>query len=159
MRTGQSFTSRRRTDWLPMGMPASASLRQASRASAVISFGWLKCVLTYRGWYFLSMFTRSSVMRMGMTTGVRVPMRMISRWGISRRRLMMLSSFASERVRGSPPEMMTSRMTGVFRMYSMAFSMFSSFIAASSSPTRRRRVQWRQFIEQMCVTRRRARSG
>ena len=35
----------------------------------------------------------------------------------------------------------------------------SSGMSTSSSPTSRRRVQWRQFMEQMFVTRRRTRSG
>ena len=46
MISGQSLMSRSSTLWLPSGMPASASLAQASRASAVISLAWLKWVFT-----------------------------------------------------------------------------------------------------------------
>ena len=38
----QSFTPRKRTVWLPSGMPASASIAQARCESAVSSAGWLK---------------------------------------------------------------------------------------------------------------------
>ena len=59
-------------------MPASASRSQAARASGVSSLGWLKWVLTNSGWYRFSIAHSSSSMRMGSTTGTRVPMRMIS---------------------------------------------------------------------------------
>ena len=47
------FTPRSSTVWLPTGMPASASCSHAARACGVSSLGWLKCVLTNSGWYFL----------------------------------------------------------------------------------------------------------
>jgi hypothetical protein len=53
---------------------------------------------------------------MGSTTGTRVPMRMISTCGMARTAAMISSSRSVERVRGSPPEISTSRMAGVRRM-------------------------------------------
>ena len=55
-------------------------------------------------------------MRIGSTTGTRVPMRTISTCGIARSALMISSRRAVESVSGSPPEMSTSRMAGVRRM-------------------------------------------
>jgi hypothetical protein len=72
---------------------------------------------------------------------------------------MMLSSISSVSTSGSPPEISTSRTSGVRRMYSMALSMLAEDMWTSSKPTRRRRVQWRQFMEQMLVTSSSTRSG
>ncbi len=109
MTLAQSLMSRRSTVWLPRLMPASASMAQARWLSAVISLGWLKWVLRYSGWYFLSIAHSSGVMRCGQTTGMREPMRMISTWSMARTRSMMASSCSSLSTSGSPPLMSTSR--------------------------------------------------
>ena len=137
----QSFTPASSTDWLPRGTPASARRAQASAASLVISFGWLKWVLSHTGWYFLSMAHSLGVIRWGHTTGVREPSRMISTWGISRRRKMMYSSISSEIISTSPPDRRTSRTVGVLRMYSMHLSICSTGTLVSCWPAKRRRVQ------------------
>ena len=117
MTTAQSLMPFSSTDWFPVGMPASASRSIASRAFGCwTSKGWLKWVLSQMGWYFRSMFTSSGVMRCGSTTGMRVPMRMISTCGIARRFLMTYSSRRSGTASGSPPEIRTSRISGCARM-------------------------------------------
>ncbi len=86
IRAQQSLTPRRSTLWFPRGIPALAMSRSAGSDSGVNSFGTLKCVLTKTGWYLLSISTRAGVMRCGMVTGTRVPMRMTSTDGASLRR-------------------------------------------------------------------------
>ena len=94
-------------------MPARVSRSQASASSLVISLGWLTWMFSHSGWYFCSMSHNSAVTRMGMKTGTREPMRMISMCGISRRRLSSSSSSLGASTSGSPPESSTSRTCGV----------------------------------------------
>ena len=112
MISGSSLIPRSRTDWLPIGIPASARRPQASWACGVSSAGWLKCVLTYSGWYLRSIATNSSVTRMGSTTGTRVPIRTMSTDGTDRRAERTCSRCFVLMVNGSPPETITSRTSG-----------------------------------------------
>ena len=95
------------------------------------------------GWYFFTISQNSGVMRAGRCDVMRLPRRMISTCGISRSFWKMYSSRRSESIIGSPPDMMTSRISGCSRMYSNAESYWLSGIF-SGSPTLRRRVQKRQ---------------
>jgi hypothetical protein len=113
---GQSFTPFRSTDWFPMGTPALASLSHAALDSGVISFGWLKWVFSQTGGYFSRMRQSLSVMRCGMTTGVRVPKRTISRCGMLEASDRSHSIVSSSTVKGSPPVKRRSLKVGVFRM-------------------------------------------
>ena len=60
----------------------------------------------------LDILIKAGVMRMGSTTGVRVPRRMISIWGIDLNDLSIRSRLASLIIKGSPPETTTSRISG-----------------------------------------------
>jgi hypothetical protein len=62
------------------------------------------------------MSQNSGVTRMGMKTGTREPMRMISTWGMARRRPRIMSSSLGASTIGSPPESSTSRICGVRSM-------------------------------------------
>ena len=53
------------------------------------------------------------------------------------------------RTSGSPPLIITSRTSGERSMYLMALSISVWADESSVPPTRRRRVQWRQYIEHM----------
>ncbi len=123
------------------------------------SFGWLKCVLKYSGWYLRSISTSSGVMRCGQTTGMREPMRMISTWSMARTRAMISSSCSSASTSGSPPLMSTSRTSVARSMYLMALSISAWATMSSLPPTSRRRVQWRQYMLHISVTTKRTRSG
>ena len=85
----------------------------------------------------------SGVIRSGKWQGTRLPIRMISICWIDRSRLRMASSRRSESIRGSPPDMMTSRISGWASRYWKADSNWDIGIF-SGSPTFRRRVQKRQ---------------
>ncbi len=74
----QSFTPARRTDWLPSGTPARASVSQARASSGVISSGWLTWMFIQTGWYLASISPSSSSIRWGRKTGTREPIRTIS---------------------------------------------------------------------------------
>ena len=98
-------------------------------------------------------------MRCGQTTGMREPMRMISTWSMARTRSRMLSSCSSESTSGSPPLISTSRTSVARSMYSMALSISVLATMSSVPPTRRRRVQWRQYMLHISVTTKSTRSG
>ena len=114
----QSLTPARSTDWLPSGIPRGDSLSQARASSGVISLGWLTWMFSQSGWYLASISHSSSSMRWGMNTGTRDPIRTISTCGISRRPRSADSSSLGASVSRSPPEISTSRICGLLRMYS-----------------------------------------
>jgi hypothetical protein len=123
-------------------MPASASMPRPFTAAGVSSSGWLKCVLIQSGWNVRSMLVSSGVIRSGRWHGTRLPIRMISRCGMARSRVRMASSRRSLSSSGSPPDMITSRIS-VCSSRSQALSNCDIGIF-SGSPTFRRRVQKRQ---------------
>ncbi len=92
------------------GTPASRILSQARADSDVSSRGWLNCVMTHSGRFLLRTLQREAVILMGITEGTRLPMRSTSTWGTDLKDLRRWSMTSSWRIRGSPPERMTSRM-------------------------------------------------
>ncbi len=84
---------------------------------------------------------------------------MISTWSMARTRAMMSSSWSSLSTKGSPPLMSTSRTSVARSMYLIALSICSRATMSSVPPTRRRRVQWRQYMLHISVTTKSTRSG
>ena len=68
------------------------------------------------------MLASPGVMRMGRVTGVRVPMRMSSTWGMSATLFRMRSRGPSPMASGSPPVTRTSLMAGCLLIHSTALS-------------------------------------
>ena len=98
-------------------------------------------MFSHSGWKRPSMSHSSCVMRMGMKTGTREPMRTISMCGISRRRVRISSRILGASTSGSPPESSTSRTCGVRRRYSICISNSLRLKVCPGSPTMRERVQ------------------
>ena len=107
----------------------------------MISLGWLTWMFIHSGWYFCEHVAEFRGDALGMKTGTRLPMRMISMCGISRRRRSSSSSSLGARVSGSPPESSTSRTWGVCLRYSICISNSLREKVALGSPTMRERVQ------------------
>src|SRR5512140_3797915 len=104
------------------------------------------------------MSQNSGVIRSGKCDVMRLPILMISMWGISRSFCRMYSMRRSDSIIGSPPERMMSRISVCSRMYANAESYWLSGIF-SGSPTFLRRVQKRQYDAHTGLTRNRTRSG
>ena len=109
MTTASSFTPLSNTVWLPSEIPARLSRSSAATVAGVSSLAWLKCVFMKIGWYCCTISQNSGVTRSGRCAVMRLPMRMISTWGISRSFWKMYSSRRSLSIIGSPPDSTTSR--------------------------------------------------
>jgi len=98
-------------------------------------------------------------MRIGNTTGTRVASRIVWTLSTSRTAATSRTSRSVAITSGSPPLMITSLISGWARRYASAGASASSERAPPPAPTRRLRVQKRQYTAQRSVANRSARSG